>query len=299
MPTETLATELREQGRGVVGALLVVGVSALFTIETWWAGWQLPVLHLLAYAVAGLVVVLLITRNVGFRGGEPSGNGTDEESPDGDQGDGGGEEDGVVGKRGSWREIVTDFFEILVQSFVAAYGYFLLFGLVDLTEPAAVVARLGLVAVVPLGFGAALANEVLAGGNEEPVSQTFPRHLAVVGLGAVFFAAPIAPTEEATVLAATAGWRRLVLVVLATLLVVQLSLYELEFRGQQRRLQDHGWPMQLARSAVVYGVGLVVSYGLLAMFGQLAGQPPAVWLQKTVVLAFPASIGGSAAEVVL
>lgn len=341
MASETLGTELREQGRGVVGALLVIGVSALYTIETWWAGWQLSSGHLVTYAVVGLAVVLAITRNVGFRndgggdgGGDNSGDGGsagsgdgsgdgggsdgrdgDRDGPggdddgwgdeDGERGDGsdgkdGGEEDDeVTGKQAAWRVVVTDFFEILVQSFVAAYGYYLLFGLVELTEPVTVVARLGLVGVVPLGFGAALANEVLAGSHDGPDAESFPSNLAVVGLGAVFFAAPIAPTEEVAILAASAGWWRLAAVVVATLLVVQLTLYELEFRGQQRRLQGLDRAAQWAQTAVVYALGCAAAFGLLAMFGGLAGQPVVVWVQKTVVLGFPASIGGSAARVVL
>lgn len=328
MVSEPLATELREQGRGVVGALLVIGVSALHTVETWWAGWQLASLHLLAYAFVGLAVVLAITRTVGFRAeGESAGSGaTDGETAgdgatDGEAADGGATEGGTAdgrptdgempegdrtsgadaadGRRGGWREVVADFLEILVQGFVAAYAYFLLFGVIELAEEPIVVARLGLMEVVPLGFGAALANRILTGerGRESPSS--FASNLAITGLGAVFVAAPIAPTEEVLILASNAGWARLAVVVVATLVVTELTLYELEFMGQQRRIRGVEGAARWTEAAVVYAVGCAVAFGLLAMFGRVAGQGVAVWVQAVVVLGFPAAIGGSAARVVL
>lgn len=311
-----VVTELREQGRGVVGALLVVGVSTLYTVETWWAGWQLSSLHIVAYAVVGLAVVLAITRNVGFRdesGGGQSGSGSGQsaggQSSSAQRGAGEGTSDGgggqesstdeqVQGRQGSWWAIVTDFFEILVQSFVAAYVFFLLFGLIELREPVSVVARLGLVQVVPLGFGASLANQVLTG-SEGGQAPSFTTGLAVAALGATFIATPIASTGEVVILAADAGWLRLAAVVVATLVVTKLMLYELEFRGQKHRIEGVGRMSQWAETAVVYAVATTVSFGLLAMFGQLEGWNLLVWVQKTVVLVFPASIGGSAARVVL
>jgi uncharacterized membrane protein len=60
---------LRDQGRGVVGAL-VVSVELLFTREMWWHGCQLPAEWLIVYALVGLAVVLAITRSVGFEAQE-------------------------------------------------------------------------------------------------------------------------------------------------------------------------------------------------------------------------------------
>jgi uncharacterized membrane protein len=65
----TIEALLRDQGRGVVGAL-VVSVGLLFTMEMWWHGWQLPAEWLIVYALVGLAVVLAITRSVGFEAQE-------------------------------------------------------------------------------------------------------------------------------------------------------------------------------------------------------------------------------------
>jgi len=125
---------LRDQGRGVVGAL-VVSVELLFTMEMWWHGCQLPAEWLIVYALVGLAVVLAITRSVGFEAQEET-------------------------RRSPLKRAATDFIELVLQSFVTAYAVLLLFGIVDVGDPPFLVARLGLLLVVPLGFGAALANKV-------------------------------------------------------------------------------------------------------------------------------------------
>jgi hypothetical protein len=48
----------------------------------------------------------------------------------------------------------------VLQSVLTAYAVLLLFGIVEVGDPPFLVARLGLLLVVPLGFGAALANKV-------------------------------------------------------------------------------------------------------------------------------------------
>lgn len=264
--------ELREQGRGVTGALLVVGLALAHTMEMWWHGWQLPVLNLFVYAVVGLVLVLAITRYVGFRQRER-------------------------GLSGPWRAF-ADFAELLVQSFLTAYAVLLLFGIVDLSSSPYEIARLGLIMVVPMGFGAAMANHILGGeGGDEPFE--FPQNLALFALGAVFLAAPVAPTEEIELISAHAGWWRIAAIVVASVLVAHLMLYELEFRGQRQRTARHTRLTTWGSTFIAYLVAFVVSALMLAAFGHFSATPPEVWVQETVVLAFPASIGGSAAQVIL
>lgn len=273
--TDRLKRELREQGRGVVGALLVAGTAMLFTVEMWWHGWQLRTHTLVVYDVVGLAGILAVTRVVGFREAE-----AERTQP-------------------SVRRNVTDFSELIAQSFVTAYGSLLLFGVVEWGDSLLSVARLGLVYVVPLGFGAALANELLHGADQGREETGFPNYLATFALGSVFFVAPIAPTQEIAILAATTGWERLAVLVVVTLVVSYLVLFELEFRGQRQRVGDRGPGRRVGQVFVVYALGAVISVGLLASFGQFAGASLPVAVQKVVVLAFPAAIGASAARVVL
>ncbi|WP_135366512.1 DUF2391 family protein [Halosimplex halophilum] len=266
--------ELRTQGRGVAGALLVVGVSMLVTMETWWLSWRLPIAHLVAFAAVGLALVFLLVRSVGFR------------RLDGDE-------------REPTLRVVTDFAELVAQSVVAALVVVLAFGVVTLGDSPSTVVRMALVLVVPFGFGAALANRLL-GQTDAPIEEeAFPHNLTVFALGAVFLSVPVAPTEEVVVIARNAGWPRLALVVVLSVGVVHLVLHELEFRGHRDRIEGRTHLLQVGTAATAYAVALAVSVVLLAGFGQFSGRGVAEWVQLTIVLGFPAATGASAGEVVL
>jgi putative integral membrane protein (TIGR02587 family) len=273
--------ELREQGRGIVGALLVIGTTFLYTMETWWWGWTLPIRHLLIYAVLGLGVVLAITRNVGFRGD--------------DTGDGENENGGL---RKSIRETAFSFAELVFQSFLTAYLVLLVIGVVEIGDPWIHVARLGLLEVVPLGFGAAMANELLQG-EKQTGQRSFPTMLATFSIGAVFVSGGIAPTQEIELIAAHMGWGRAAMLVVLSLLVAYLMLYELELRGQEGRIRNRSKRLQFGEVFLVYAVALVVGAGMLAAFGHFDDVPLPVMVTMVVVVSFPASIGANAARVVI
>ena len=273
---------LRNQIRGVTGALIVSGVTILLTIETWWLAWERPASHLVTYAVVGLGVVLAITRTSGFRIEEENGDGGGKYHP---------------------TRLAVDFAQLVVQSVVAAFVVLLAYGVVDRGTSAHVVARLVLTQVVPLGFGAALANRLLHEMEDEDDSaaeSTLPANLAVFAVGAIFFSLPLSASIEMNVLAASAGWPRLAAVVAMSLVAAYLILYELEFRGQSRRAVDREWAalIHAGGTCVVFAVGLGVSALLLWGFGQFT-YSTAVDVQLIVVLSFPTTVGGAAARVIL
>ncbi|MFC4450664.1 DUF2391 family protein [Halorussus aquaticus] len=275
--TQRPADELREQGRAIVGALLVVGTTFMYTMETWWWGWVLPTTHLLVYAVVGLGVVLAITRKVSFRRTDATGG---------------------EGAKEAIRRTVTDFAELVLQSFTAAYIVLFVFGVVELGDSLIVIARLGLVEVVPLGFGAALANEVLQG-DERATRRSVTTTVAIYSIGAVFIAGGISPTQEIELIAAYMEWEHAAVLVLLSLLVSYLMLYELGLQGERNRLQQRTKVWQVGQAFLVYAVSLVVGTGLLAAFGHFRDAPLSVMVQLIVVVSFVSSIGASAAEVVI
>lgn len=258
----------------MAGALLVLGISLAFTIETWWLAVEIPVTHLVGFVVGGLVFVFPVTRTVGFRSDEAD-----------------------TGPRRS--PVWVEFFEAVFQGFFVAYVVLFLLGVLSPQDPLPVIVRTGLVQIVPLTFGATLANEVLRGDQDEIPEASFPRSLGVFTMGAVFFAAPIAPTDEVAVLVARADWPRLGVILLVTLVVTYLILYELEFRGQTARLEGRSRWRQIGQTCTLYAVGLVVAAGLLVAMGDAVDEPVATLVGRTIVLAFPAAIGASAARVVL
>jgi putative integral membrane protein (TIGR02587 family) len=272
---ESALETLRNQIRGIIGGLLVVGLPVLYTIEVWWLGWRLPMVHLVGYAIGGLVVVLVITRNIGFR--------TEDE------------DDTTTGPV----QLLTAFAELVFQSFVAAYVVMFAFGIADFNDSLDTVARLGLIYVVPVGLGAAISNLLLREPSGEIQEATFPQNLPTFALGALFFSYAVAPTQEIEVIATQAGWMRLAAIVALSVLVIQLVLHELEFRGHSSRIEARTGLAQLGTTCIVYLVSVVVSIVLLASFGHYGGSPPVVWVQQTIVLSFISSTGASAGEVVL
>jgi uncharacterized membrane protein len=173
--------ELFEQGREMAGALIVLGVSFMYTNEAWRLAMQLPAVELVAFVVVGLVLVVPVVRSVGFRSADAEGEGRD--------------------RTPLW----IRFGELLFQSLVITFVTLFLLGVVTLDQSLGRVARTVLVFVVPLAFGAALANELLSGDQDEFSESGFPRSLGVFALGTIFFTAPIAPTEEVTSIAGGLG----------------------------------------------------------------------------------------------
>lgn len=274
---DALVQTVRDQIRGISGALLVAGLTFHYTMETWWLGWTLPFHYLVGYAVVGLVVILVITRQVGFHEREQR------------------------SRSNPWRRAVVDFAEVLAQSFVASYVILLVLGIVDAASSLNLIVRLGLIEVVPLGFGAALANSLFVGSDEQRTGGNegeFPRNLAVFSLGALFLASSIAPTQEMELIAVHMNWRRYVSLVALTLLLIYLILYELAFKGHQSRVAQ-SWQLQVGTTFLAYAVGVSISFFLLLGFGHFDEATPALVYQETLVLAFPASLGAAGAEVLV
>ncbi|SFR36722.1 DUF2391 family protein [Halogeometricum limi] len=273
---DDVVEELREQGRGVVGGFLVLGLSAAYTHEIWWFARGLPAWYVLAYAVVGLTLVYVVIRGVGFR------------------------EDHEQHPRPFGRPALTDFSEVILQSLVAAFLVLFLFGVAEVGDSPTLLARLGLFLVVPFAFGASLANSLLTDdGRSNGVAESFPGDLAVFVLGAVFVAFPIAPTDEVVVVATQIGWGRTLALAGVALSTTFTTLYILEFRGQSNRIRGRSLPLQVGNTFVVYAIGVGVAATLLAAFGRFDGVPFAVGLRETVVLGFASTLGASGARVVI
>lgn len=261
---------MRDAGRGVVGGLLL-GMPLLYTMEVWWLAGRLDTWHLLGYAFGSLALVLATVHLVGFR--------PDHEGP------------------GAWKVAVEDFAELLLHAFAAAFGILFLFGLVEWGDPVQIVARMGVMQILPIGFGAALANHALATRDETTREESLVREMATFAAGALFFTLPASPTEEMDLMAAHAGWWRLLLVCGASVVLCYLALYELRFRGEGGRERNPLW--RWGETFAGYIVALVVCGLLLLGFGQFSGATVEEMVQKTVVLSFLGSLGGAAARVVL
>lgn len=266
--------ELKDGGRIIVGGLLL-GMPLLYTMETWWLAWRLPALVLFLYALLSLVAIMAIVHFVGFRPEEEE------------------------GKRRGWREWVNDFMALVLYSYVAAFAVLGLFGIIERDTPLHEAIRQATMQVVPLGFGAAIANRALGGGDGGAQTK-LAKETAIGALGAIFFAMPVAVTEEMELIPAHAGWWRAILFGLAGVLVAHLALYELEFRGHEGRTGGKAsrW-LTWGETFVGFVMALAVAAALLAGFGQFVDVTWAEAVQKVVILSFLCSVGAAAGRVVV
>jgi putative integral membrane protein (TIGR02587 family) len=261
--TATKNTTPPDVMRGVAGAVLL-GVPLLYTQEVWDHGATLDqwvILGLLALTF-GLSVALSYV--VGFRPGRTH-------HPF---------EDAVVG---AGVAMVLAFLLLwLLHRIQLDMPLENLFGIVALTS-------------IPMGLGFAIGNALAPqeGGEGSEKMEGGPGDLLAAAGGAVVLALNIAPTEEPVRLGQELDWLRLALIVVVSLALPYLIVFEAEFGGRHlRRAQDGATQSPETETFLAYLVAFTLSAGLLWAFGRLDGiDGPA--LASVVVLAFPASLGAA------
>lgn len=192
--------EARDWGRGFVAGFLVIAGTFYYTMEAWWLGWTLPLDHLLIYMVLGLLVVLLIARHIGFKK----------------------EHEQQTSLSGS--AIAVEFTETIAQGFVATFILLFILGIIEWGNDPITVVRLGMLEVVPFGFGAAAANRLFKEVEDSLETEVkFPQNVAIFSLGAIFLVATVAPTGEMELIAAHTTWLREGALIVAALVTVYFA----------------------------------------------------------------------------
>lgn len=268
------AKDLREHGRGFIGALVFLGISLLFTMEAWQKALELPIEYLITYTSLSFGAIAFITSEVGFKQSEQ------------DQ------------RSYSVKSILYQFIELVAQSLTAAYLTLFLFGILTLGDPLTEWIRVGLLMAVPLSLGASLANKLLSGDSEQS-QRTLHQKISIYTLGAFFLIFPLAPTREIELISAYTTWPRLGLIVAASLTVIYITLFEIEFRGQKQRTKNKSIRLLLGQTFLVYLIGFLASSLLLVFFGQFIGNPLSVTVRQIIILTFPAVTGASAGSVII
>lgn len=276
------AHELDELMRGAAGGFLF-SVPLLYTMEVWWIGsFATPARMLAALAVA-CVLVFMLTLTGGFR-------------------------DDEAGKLG----------DTLIET-VQAVGFSLLFSAAILvllrrvTLETPLDEALGKIVfeALPFAVGMALGNEILnkdrdgegseedEGGADEGQGQRSNGTLKDLGasaIGAAFIAFTIAPTEEVPMLAAALGPPWLLALIVASLAISYIVVFESGFADQAGRHKHEGLLQSPPSETIAsYLVALAVAAAMLVLFGQVSlADPWTLWLSYTLVLGLPAAVGGAA-----
>ncbi|HYP27422.1 MAG TPA: TIGR02587 family membrane protein [Blastocatellia bacterium] len=156
---------------------------------------------------------------------------------------------------------------------------------------------------VPGSIGAILARrqlDVKETKKEKRRRQGYGAKIFLMGVGAIFLAFQLAPTEEMVLIGhRMTGWHAAALAVVS-LCIMQSFICSVERRrGASIFSAGFFWNVLLRFTIVGYAAALLISLYVLWTFGRLDGAAPAELVIATLVLGFPAALGASAARIIL
>ncbi|BAY23364.1 hypothetical protein NIES2100_31290 [Calothrix sp. NIES-2100] len=277
-------SEINDIIRGACGGFLF-GIPLLYTMEVWWIG-SLAKPQLMMIAIALMFIgVFLLNQTEGFRKRR---------------------------HRKRPNQAAMDTVEAIAIGL--ACSSFVLFLLQELTIATPLKEALGKIIFesVPFTLGVALANQFLGDtdgnngtGNEtkkpkSELSATFA-DLGATIIGATVIAFNIAPTDEIPMLAATVSppWQ---LGIIATSLIISYGIvFQAGFSDQQKRRQQKGiFQRPSSETIMSYLVSLLAGAMMLWFFQKLTWSDPwTMWLDHTLMLGLPATIGGAAGRLAI
>lgn len=281
-PSNMWLEELQAVVRGAVGGFLF-GIPLLYTVEVWSIGSMVNAPWLLAVLAVTFVVVLLLTQIEGFRY--------------------------TLVLRPM--EAVMESVEAMGIGVICAALALVLLRRITLATPLSEALGKLVFEGVPFSLGVALAQSTVGAKRwrdrrrwgDSPallVVQRFNLHDTLVDLdatllGAVLIAFSIAPTEEIPILASTIPPLWLLLIISASLIISYAIVFVAGFRDHTNR-NERGLSLNpLTETLAAYLVALLASVTMLVFFQQLNWHDPwQEWLNDTIVLGLPASIGGAA-----
>ena len=171
--------------------------------------------------------------------------------------------------------------------------------------PFETIAKVITLQMVPTSFGASLAKSQLgAKGNKQDDdvaklhSDDFKKIVGAL-LGSLLFAFNIAATYEPIVITTSIQWFQIIGLICFSLFVSFLMIFVANFidrDNQTKGIMGAKW----AETVVSYAISLIVSAGLLWMFGYLGPDTPWVMaLSWTVVLGYCTSLGSAAGRLII
>ena len=274
--------EIKEIISGASGGFLF-GIPLLYTMEVWFIGSYVRPPMLISILAVTSIVVFLINRIEGFRPQESE----------------------------TLPGAIAETIETLAIGMVCSALMLVILKRIDLQT--SLTEALGKIIFegVPFSLGVAFSRSLLSGDAEVDSDEGSQRSgskndragwkdtVADFGatlIGALFIAFSIAPTDEITVLAASASSPWLLIIMFTSLLVSYCIVFASEISNYQQRLQQLGvFQSPLSETVISYLVSLFVSMLMLWFFQKIAfGDPWYVWLRYSIILGLPASIGGAA-----
>ena len=253
------------------GGAILFSLPLLMTMEMWWLGFYMDRFRLALFLVFAFVIVMGLSY---FEGGEET-----------------------------FKIEVLDAFTACAVGYVVATIMLFLFGILKPGMSAdEVIGKLALHAV-PCSIGAILARRQLGAEEthkEQRRVEQYGGKIFLMGIGAIFLAFQLAPTEEMVLIGQQiTDWHAVVLALLS-LGIMQAFLYSIEAKGRPSSFSaDFFWGVFIRLTIVGYALVLLLSLYVLWSFGRLEGEALTEALRSILVLGFPAALGAAAARLIL
>lgn len=284
--------ELNDLVRALSGGFLF-GIPLLHTMEMWWIGAFIEPWRLLVFLGVSFLLNLMLSHFAGFHKDAPLTSTTEEA------------------------------LEAMAIGLVGAAMTLLILGEIRPGVPLNAIVGKTVLESIPFSLGVSIANGLLRGSKEDPkgddegaegssgqgnrrqtsdesknkrvLDDTFLDAGATIA-GALFIAFSIAPTEEVPMVTGQHGPLQLIVLVFFSLLVSYGITFQAGFRNQQGRRRQTGiFQRPLSETVFSYLLSVLVAVTLLWLFKQVDfGDPLSMWVDQALVLALPATVGGSA-----
>lgn len=254
-----------------LGGAIIFSLPLLMTMEMWWLGFYMDRFRLALFLLFALIVVMGLSH---FEGGEET-----------------------------LKIEVLDAFTACAVGYVVAIVMLLLLGIIKPGMSAdELIGKIALHAI-PCSIGAILARRQLGAEETDKEQRRVAQYggkVFLMGVGAIFLAFQLAPTEEMVLIGyQITGWHAAALAIVS-LGIMQAFLCSIEAHGRQSIFSaGFFWGVFMRFTIVGYALVLLLSLYVLWTFGRLDGAALSEAIMSILVLGFPAAIGASAARLIL
>lgn len=260
-------------GRAFGGAI-IFSLPLMMTMEMWWLGFYMPRSRLILFLALTVPLLSVLAYYAGFEKGAGP------------------------------RDFILDAFAALAVGFIASAAILLVLAVLEAGMSADEIAGKIVLQAIPGAIGAMLARSQLgqrdAGGEEESRRDTYGGELFLAGVGSMFMAFNVAPTDEIVLIALMMTEWHAIALVAGSLLMMHGFVYAVEFRGTAEPRGEGSARGEFVRLTVVaYALSLLISLYVLWTFGRTDGLGLEELVKTVLVLGFPAAIGAAAARLIL
>lgn len=255
------------------GGAVIFSLPLMMTMEMWWLGFYLEPYRLALLTLVLLPLLVGLSHVAGF---EPT---------------------------FEWRDDLLDALVAYAVGFTGAAVMLFLFGVIEPGQSAReIVGKISLQAV-PGSIGALLAQSLLGGARARrpagPRAERYVEETVLMGIGALFLALNVAPTEEMVLISyKMTEWHALALA-LFSLAIMHAFVYAARFAGQHAPPAAGLLAAFVHYTVVGYALALVISAYVLWTFGRWDGAAPEAVFMMVFVLGFPAAVGAAAARLII